>query len=122
MLPSGPERYSLIVGGRLAVAVGLRGTLGQGRAMIVDDADWGRVKLALGERWGLKEAKPGYLYVVSKGVQRGLVLARWLMGAKPGEVVSYINGDRLDVRRVNLATVARAEFVARVFGLGAKTT
>ena len=75
-----------------------------------------RIALTQGDRWGLKEARPGYFYVVSRGAQRGLVLARWLCWAKAGECVAYANGDRLDLRRANLVAVPEAVFRARVLG------
>ena len=45
--PEGPEKHHVIVGGRLAVSVGIVGKAGRGRRMVLDAADWERVKLVL---------------------------------------------------------------------------
>ena len=113
---SRPVVSTVLMDGRLALKVALKGSLGAGPSMIVDEWEWEHIALAQGDRWGLKEARPGYFYVVSRGAQRGLVLARWLCRAKAGECVAYTNGDRLDLRRANLATVPEAVFRARVLG------
>jgi hypothetical protein len=97
------------------VSVTLEGINGEGDVMILDEAQWPRVKLAFGEHWGVLVAR-GHRYVVAHGRQSGMKLARWLAGARPGQVVRHVNGDNLDLRRSNLVVVDREAFVLEAFG------
>ena len=110
--------FTTIVNGRLAASVSLKGTLGQGRRMVLDDADWRRVERVLGADWGLRELVNGGLYVVSRrkasagpGLPPTPVLARYLARAVASQVVAYRNGDTLDLTRPNLVVVDRREFM-----------
>jgi hypothetical protein len=106
-----------IADGRLAVAVKLQGANANGEEMVVDEWEWPRIRLAFGDVWGVLVNR-GYRYVVAIGRHGGLRLARWIAGAKGGEVVSYRNGDSLDLRRSNLVVVAKEQFVAGGFRHG----
>ena len=75
--------------------------------------------------WGLQETKPGVRYVVTRRVEavkaagegHGSVvrLARYITGAKRGEVVTYRDGDPLNLTRGNLEVVGAAGFIDRTF-------
>lgn len=114
--PTGPVLNSLVVDGRLAVSVALCGRHGQGRCMVLEEIDWKRVKLVLGERWNVGRTG-GFEYVtgysgkagLAAGNSKGLILARWLTHAEPGEVVLYRDGDAMNLVRANLVVVSRRE-------------
>ena len=81
-------------------------------------SDWERVKASHGSRWTL--SKDGG-YVVSRhrghhrfaGEPRTVVLARIVAGAGPGTVVTYNDGNRLNLRSANLLTMAKVDFARR---------
>lgn len=118
------ETLSLIVGGRLAVAVPLRGVPGAGKRMVLESFMWDRVKAVLGTDWLWKGNPDGSGYVVSTRKQAVayaagspvLVLARYVAGAPPGTVVTYLDGDALNLTRGNLEVRDRVEFMARLTG------
>lgn len=123
--PLGPERHSLIVGGRLAVAVNLTGALGRGKQMVLDVFVWERVKLVLGPDWCWKLNGSGSGYVVTTRKQATayadgqpiLILARHIALAGHGDLVAYRDGDTLNLTRGNLELVSRKELGARVFAV-----
>ena len=111
--------FTAIRDGRLVVSTGLKGTLGRGRRMVLDDADWRRVVMVLGALWEVRETH-GRHYVVSPtspkdrapGAPPVKVLARYLAGAKVGELVSYRDGDPFNLTRRNLCVTGdRREFM-----------
>ena len=113
--------HEVLHDGRLVVSVPLGGDLARGRRLFLDLLAWDRVKLLLGTEWVVTEptGPDGPAYVTSARVkvrataQRttgNVVLARWLARAEPGQVVTYRNGDTLDLTGRNLAVVDRAEF------------
>ncbi len=113
--------------GLLVMSVPLRGDVANGRRFLIDLLAWERVKLLLGEGWTLKQpiGQDGPAYVVSgrvgvRATVRGgpgvVVLARWLVRAEPGTIVSYVTGDTLDLTGRDLAVVERREFWGRFSG------
>ena len=83
----------------------------------MEERDWQRVKLVLGERWSVGRTGD-FEYVVGYGGRaglaapgkgRGLILARWLTSAEPGQVVLYRDGDAMNLMRGNLIALARRE-------------
>ncbi|NDW03952.1 hypothetical protein [Jiella pacifica] len=74
----------------------------------LDAADFDEVVAeGLGLTWHYNSAGPkkrwSYVKAHSSAASGGLVMvARVIMGAGPGEIVSYRSGDRLDLRRRNL--------------------
>lgn len=125
LLAYGPERHSLIVGGRLAVAVNLMGALGRGKQMVLDVSVWERVKLVLGADWRWKPNGFGGGYVVTTRKQATayadgqplMILARYVALARDGNLVTYRDGDTLNLTRGNLELVSRKELGARAFGV-----
>ncbi len=119
--------YSVLVDGRLAVSVPLKGGMGAGKRMLLDAHVWDRIRLALGERWHLRDS-PGGGYVISGRKQATkhsnrpdvLILSRYVAHARPGQVVAYRDGDPLNLTRGNLEVLDREVFTARVFGLTRK--
>ncbi len=98
------------------LAVELSGALGAGRVFRIDEADWHYVTASHGAAWGLVGSGDGYgsLYVRKHRAAGGAVtLARLLAGAQPGEVVSYFDGDPLNLTRCNLLVSTRAEAARR---------
>ena len=83
--------------GRLGVSVALQGVHGAGKRIVADAIDWERVVKAFGDRWTVKESKPGYAYVVGMGKAAGTVLARVLCRAAPSQTVSYRDQDTLNL-------------------------
>jgi hypothetical protein len=80
--------------------------LPQGLHAIVDAADAPHV---LQYRWHLKTqtARPDHIYAQTSvrhpdGRKTSVLLHRWLMEARQGEVVDHVNGNTLDCRRKNL--------------------
>lgn len=111
-----PERHSLVVGGRVAVAIRLYGKHAGGRCMTIDETDWTRVRLVIGERWhvariGEREYVTAYAGKAGLIRRAGVTLARWLTWAEPSEVVGYRDGDTLNLCRGNLVTMGRGEFL-----------
>ena len=123
VLPWGPERHSLIVGGRLAIAVNLMGALGRGKQMVLDVFVWERIKLVLGADWCWRSNGFGGGYVVTTRKratayadgQPILILARHIALAGHGDLVTYRDGDTLNLTRGNLELVSRKELGARAF-------
>jgi len=78
--------------------------LATGQTARVDPADWEALLLrGISPNWTRNTAGPGFAYVRARGPGRGLVMiAREVVGARPREIVSHRNGDRLDLRRSNL--------------------
>lgn len=129
LLPSGPERHSLIVGGRLAVAVNLMGALGRGKQMVLDVFVWERIKLVLGADWCRKSNGFGGSYVVTTrkratayaNGQPILILARHIALAGHSDRVTYRDGDMLNLTQGNLELVSHKELGARAFGVARST-
>lgn len=114
--PSPRQDYqgTFIREGRLAVSVGLKGALGAGRRMVLDDEVWRRVEKTLGSVWGLRASPCGSIYVVGKrkasagpGLPATPVLSRWIAKATASEVVGYKDADPLNLMAGNLVTVDR---------------
>ena len=86
--------------------------------MQIDRSDWERVKASYGSRWTISNDGG---FVVSRRLghnrpinePRTVVLARIVTGASPGTVVTYSDGDRLNLRSANLLTMAKADFARR---------
>lgn len=116
----GPEETECTVGARAAVAVDLVGSFARGSRMVLDCADWSRVKLLHGAEWLLKPAHtggPGYVMCRRRSAScaegpKLQVLARLITGARQGEVVTYRDGDPLNLTRANLYVMAKAEHAA----------
>ena len=108
----------------MAVAVPLRGVPGAGKRMVLDAFVWDRVKAVLGTDWLWKGGPDGSGYVVSTRKQAVayalgspvLVLARYVAGAPLGTVVTYLDGNALNLTRGNLEVRDRVEFMARLTG------
>ena len=110
-----PHVSHLLMDGIPAVTVGLSGKHGTGRFMLLDAFMWEEVSTAFGDRWIVERPNGGWLcYVVSgrrkpstivrqNASERVLSLARYIAGAQPRQRVVWRNGDRLDLRRANLA-------------------
>ena len=117
--------FTVIANGRLAISVPLTGICRPGERMVIDEAVWQRVQATLGSHWGVQEVKPGVRYVVTRRVEavkaageghgRVVRLARYIAGAKRGEVVTYRDGNPLNVTLANLAVVSGAAFIDRTF-------
>lgn len=95
------------------VTVPLVGKHGQGRSMTIDAEDWTKVRETWGSDWTLIPNGQGRDYVSSsRHALRDLAdqpgsgdttrLSRLLMGALRGEVVTFIDGNPLNLRRSNL--------------------
>ncbi len=87
------------------VLVPLRGKYGDGRAFVLDAADWPAVRDTWAGLWSLARTGRRF-YVVGKyppvaGTSTAH-LARWLVGAGRGDMVQYADGDTLNLRRANL--------------------
>ena len=102
------------------MSVPLYGELARGRRFFLDLLDWERVKLFLGDEMIVTEPKgaTGPAYVSTKRTKAltaarsdgsSVILSRWLMGATPGHVISYCDGDTLNLVRRNLVIVDRKE-------------
>ena len=70
-----------------------------GHEVIVDVADLPEISHF---RWALQGSRPNNQYAVARTPDGKLRMHRLIAGAKPGEIVDHINGDRLDNRRENL--------------------
>ncbi len=107
--------------GRLVTSVPLQGDLARGRRFVLDLLAWDRVVMFMGSEWCVTEpAGPdGPAYVTSGRVKARttaqrtagiVVLGRWLARAEAGQVVTYRNGDTLDLTSRNLIVEDRGEF------------
>ncbi len=89
------------------VVVPLRGKHGDGRSFVLDAADWPAIRDTWAGLWSLARSGRRF-YVVgryppaSAGTADTAHLARWMVGAGPGDTVVFVNGDTLDLRRNNL--------------------
>ena len=116
-----PERHSLVVARRVAVAVRLYGKHAGGRCMVIDEMDWTRVRLVLGERWNIGRVGSAE-YVVAYGGKAAkltpgnqpLILARWLTWAESTDAVLYRNRDPLNLSRGNLEVIAKRDLPERM--------
>ena len=116
----GPEEAECTVGGQAAVTVCLVGCFAVERRMIIDCSVWSRIKLLHGAEWTLKPAHNGPGYVVSRrrsaypvASTRLTVLARLITKAAPGTVVTYRDGNPLNLMSANLHVMSKVEFSAR---------
>lgn len=81
----------------------------------INASDWERVKASYGSRWTISN-KGGFVvsrqnaYHRSADEPRTMVLARIVAGASSGTVVTYNDGNRLNLRSANLLTMAKADF------------
>ena len=88
--------------------------------MQVDVSDWEKVKASHGARW-TPSKEGGFVVSRQRGYNRSadeprtVVLARIISGAGPETVVTYDDGNRLNLRSANLLTMAKAEFARRIF-------
>ncbi|MBX9701782.1 MAG: HNH endonuclease [Acetobacteraceae bacterium] len=115
---------TLLPDGR-TVRVALYGSLGAGKSFLMDAADWQWISPEYGPAWLLNAngdrtrahvRRAGHAVAAAArqcGEKPVATLARIITGAGPGEVVLYRNGDTLDLRRVNLEVVSRAEAARR---------
>ena len=106
------------------MSVPLIGEIGAGRRFVVDLLTFDRMALFVGEGWTLiQPGGPGAgVYVASRrqqaqqtsgeggGAGSYVRLARWIMRASPGSVVTYRDGDLLNLTGRNLALEDRREF------------
>lgn len=74
--------------------------LTKGHEAVVDATDFARLA-SLGVKWCVSDG-----YAVSAKYGR---MHRFLLGAKPGEMVDHVNGDKLDNRRANLRIATNAQ-------------
>ena len=128
-LPPPPPRPEVPVvvlngDGRPVMRVPLTGEIGTGRHFIVDLLTFDRMKLFAGQDWTLVQpGGPGATaYVASRrrqaqraaedvdGAGRYVRLARWIKRAPKGSVVTYADGDALNLTDRNLVLVDRKEF------------
>lgn len=81
-------------------------TLPSGTTVLIDEADYPRVSA---RKWHTYICQ-GKLYVRSQ-LSRGryVKLHRFILDAKPGEIVDHINGNRQDNRRSNLRIVTKQQ-------------
>lgn len=98
------------------VLIPLRGKHGEGRAAVLDADDHARLCAASAGPLSVLSDGKGNTYVVSpRGIgrpHRNELVARWIVGARRGEVVTYHDGNSLNLRRRNLL-VLRGEALAR---------
>lgn len=75
-----------------------------GRYARLDLGDWEDLLLrGVTPNWTLNTSKKGRAYVRAQGRHGNLLMvAREVLGARPGEIVAYSNGDSTDLRRSNL--------------------
>lgn len=116
----GPDETECTVNGQAAVAVCLVGSFAQQRRMLLDCSEWSRIKFLHGPEWTLKPARNGPGYVVSRrraalpgGAVRLAILARLITNAAPSAVVTYLDGNPLNLTSDNLHVVSKTEFSAR---------
>ena len=112
--------HAVLHDNRPVMSVALVGDLARGRRFVLDILAWERVTMFLGPEWTVREpAGPdGPAYVTSGRVKAraiaqrttgNVVLARWLARAEAGQVVSYRNGNTLDLTGRNLVLEDRKE-------------
>lgn len=79
-------------------------TLADGRTARLDARDWeALLQRGVSPNWLLNSVGGGFAYVRAKTPgQRVVMVAREILGARPGEIAGYRNGDRMDLRRSNL--------------------
>jgi hypothetical protein len=68
-----------------------------GDPVLVDDQDYERVK-----QYNLYTCNNGTVHIYANTPGTSTPFHRYLMNAKPGEVIDHANGDRFDNRRCNL--------------------
>jgi hypothetical protein len=86
--------------------------LSQDQIAVLDDEDFTRLSIFHWSYRGERNGRPGYaVRHVKDGKQyRSVYLHREVAGAVlPGHEVVFLNGDRLDCRRVNLRAVTKEE-------------
>lgn len=78
--------------------------LANGHSARLDRCDWeSLLQRGITGNWTFNEVGKGHAYVRAKALGKKLVMiAREILGARPGEIVGYRNGDRTDLRRSNL--------------------
>lgn len=76
-----------------------------GHHLVVDRIDAERVGA---HTWRVDSGDRTFKFYTSIG-GRKVYLSRFILGAKPGELVDHINGDRLDNRRANLRLASHLE-------------
>ena len=93
------------------VRVPLVGKYGAGLVMVLHNEDWRAIREAWGERWAVQPDKKGKPYVASNDKVAGLsrILAHRMVGAVPGDLVRYRDGDTLNLRRTNLEHLAAVD-------------
>lgn len=95
-VPGTPERVVLLP---------LHGKHGEGRAATLDAEDHARLHVLTAGPWSLISNGKGRFYVASRyGIDGSdtVILARWVVGAGRGDVVAYLDGNPLNLRRKNL--------------------
>lgn len=83
----------------------MRVPLTQGFFALVDEADY---PLVAARKWSAHRCKGG-VYAASGGHGHQVHMHRFILGAKPGETVTFRNDDTLDYRRSNLVLCTRRE-------------
>jgi hypothetical protein len=112
------------IGGIEAVRVQLFGKHAKGACMTLDLADWLTIKDRYGIRYFLASIHGGaYRYVCSQTRRAGAAsgrpcggggpIARLIVGAQPGQVVRYRDGNPLNLKRSNLVLLTKKE--AKIF-------
>lgn len=121
-----PQKTAVrILDGGAAMAVALHGTYGRGKEMILDGCDWHHIRTTVSDVWLLNAngtrtrwyVRCGATRLAAVAKQHGerptATLARILTGAGRGEVVIYLDGDAMNLRRANLEVITRAEQMRR---------
>jgi hypothetical protein len=88
--------------------------------MVLDCSEWSRIKVIHGAAWMLQSAHSGPGYVVSRRRAalptpgtRFAILSRLITNAPPGNVVTYRDGNPLNLTIANLHILSKAEFAAK---------
>ncbi|MBU8544786.1 MULTISPECIES: hypothetical protein [Roseomonadaceae] len=117
-------RFTMERGGRVA-HVALSGRHGMGKEMQMDAEDWHRVAEEYGRGWALVPGASGRFDVCSgrtalasltgqSGGTPRANLSRLMMDARPDQVVTFVDRDKLNLRRNNLQVVGRKDWLRAI--------
>jgi len=79
----------------------LTGKDGHCKFALVDEDNWRRV-MAFNTRWHYHYGYAATTYKDAEGKRKNMRMHRYIMNAKEGQEVDYINGNRLGNRKANL--------------------
>jgi hypothetical protein len=131
-----PSVRAVLADGQPAYVVGLSGGRGRRETMIIDQQDWEWVSENVTPAWVVNWNGFGQSYVCSGSQAAGRAAGIYkthprvnlhaLLYARDhevpdGQAVVFVNGDRRDLRRCNLATIARRD-LGKHTGTGARAT